>query len=39
MKLNYDCVRKLLIYLEENLEVKPNGLKIGIKLRGISKNK
>lgn len=32
MKLNHDCIRTLLIYLEENLEAKENGLPRGLKL-------
>ena len=35
MKLNHDCVRKLLICLEENLETKANGLPEGLKLSHI----
>ena len=35
MKLNHDCIRKLLVYLEENLEVKANGLPEGLKLSHI----
>lgn len=36
VRLNHDCVRNLLIYLENNLEVKENGLHRGIKLRDIA---
>lgn len=32
MKLNHDCIRALLIYLEENLVTKPNGIPVGLKL-------
>src|SRR5665647_3533983 len=39
MKLNHDCVRKLLIYLEDNLKIKPNGIQKGIKLRDITQDK
>lgn len=36
MKLNHECVRSLLIYLEENLETKGNGLPEGLKLGHIT---
>lgn len=32
MKLNHDCVRELLLYLEEHLELKGNGMPDYIKL-------
>jgi hypothetical protein len=35
MKLNQECVRSLLIYLEENLEDKANGYPNGIKLKDV----
>lgn len=35
MKLNHDCLRQLMIYLEENLELKVNGLPESLKLRHI----
>jgi len=35
MKLNHDCIRDLLIYLENNLELKSNGLHQPIKLSHI----
>ncbi len=38
MKLNHDCIRALLIYLEKNLEVKANGLPEGIKLGHIDED-
>lgn len=36
MKLNHDCVRALLIFLEENLEVKGNGTPDCLKLGHIT---
>ena len=38
MQLNHDCIRALLIFLEENLQVESNGLSEGIKLRHIVPN-
>ena len=35
MKLNHDCVRKLLICLEDNLDIKASGLPEPLRLRDI----
>ena len=36
MKLNHDCIRNLLLFLEVNLKTKSNGNPKGIKLRNIT---
>lgn len=36
--LNFDCVRDLLVYLDENLEFKDNGKTIGIKMNNVLEN-
>lgn len=39
MKLNYECIRALLLYFEENLKVNSHGLSEGIKVKNIDLNK
>jgi hypothetical protein len=39
MKLNHDCVRQLLLCLEDNLKLKSNGLPDPVKLRDIDDDK